>query len=209
MSGFGAAFKAIPSAAVDAAATPAAGTSAEVIWHQLYDTQTYTDAVTTRLEFFTQATNDRTLTNMPTPGILPRFQMMRIYNVCLDVLSIIPVTTSATITGVLNDLALLLIGSNQRPTWTLNISSKDYGPYSLSALHGTGGPDGFGFSGDGAEIIQYARNACWPGWNYMGRVTLREQVPFFVVATWAAAADMTEDKRLRLSFFGVLNRNIQ
>lgn len=209
MTGFGANFNAIPTAAVEAAATPASGSSAEVIWHQLYDTLTFTSGTTTRLEFFTQATNDRTLSNMTTPGILPRFYTLRVHNVTLDVLSIIPVTTSATIDGVLNDLALLLIGANQRPTWTLNISNKDYGPYSLSALHGTGGPDGFGFSSDGAEIIQYARNACWPGWNYMGKVTLREQVPFYVVAQWAATATMTADKRLRMSLFGVLNRNIQ
>lgn len=209
MGGFGAEYRNLPTAAVEAAATPASGQSAEVIWHQLYDTQTYVDATTVRLEFFTTASADRTLTNMPTPGILPRFQVMRLHNVCLDILSVIPVTTSATLTGVLDDLALLLIGSNQRPTWLLNISQKDYGPYSLSALHGTGGPDGFGFSSDGAEIVQYARNATWPGWNYNGRVTLREQVPFFVQVVWAAVADTTADKRLRFSFFGVLNRNIQ
>lgn len=209
MSGFGAAYRNLPTAAVEAAATPSSGQSAEVIWHQLYDTQTFTDNVTTRMEFFTTASNDRTLTNMPTPGILPRFQTMRLHNVCLDILETIPVTTSATLTGVLNDLALLLIGAAQRPTWLLNISSKDYGPYSLSSLHGTGGPDGFGFSSDGAEIVQYARNATWPGWNYMGRMTLREQVPFFMVVQYAATADITADVRFRLSLFGVLNRNIQ
>ena len=209
MSGFGAPIRALPTAVVEANATPQSGNAAEVIWHQLYDTQTYVDNTTARLEFFTQASNDRTITNMSTPGILPRFQTLQMHNVCLDVLSIIPLTTSTTVAGVLNDLALLTIGAAHRPTWTFNLSSKDYGPYSVSALHGTGGPDGFGWGGGATESFQYARNATWPGWNYRGNMTIREQVPFFLAINWAAPVDMSADKRLRLSLFGVLNRNIQ
>jgi hypothetical protein len=206
---FGARYQALSKAAVEARATPNSGNSAEAIWHQLYHSLTYTSGATTRLVFFQDtAGGDKTLSNMETGGALPRPQSLQIHNICVDVLSIIPVTTSATLTGVLNDLALLLFGSAQRPTWTLHISSKAYGPYSLTTLHGTGGPTGFGFSGDGAEIIQFAKNDPDGGWNYFGNVIIPEQVNFDIELNWAAFATMSENKILRVSLFGVLNRRV-
>jgi hypothetical protein len=206
---FGAPFRAVSNAAVEAAATPPSGSSAEAIWHQLYDTQTFTDNSTVRLTFFTNPSADRTLTNMAGGGgTLPRPQTLQIYNITLDILSTIPVTTSATLTGVLNDLALLIFGAAQRPTWTLTISDKSYGPYSLTTLHGTGGPVGFGFSSDGAEIIQFAKNDPAGGWNYRGRVIIPEQANFQFAIDYAATADISEDKRFRVSLFGVLNRRV-
>lgn len=203
---FGTKFRAQSGQAIESRATPPTGGSEEAIWHQIYDTQTYTDNTTTRLTFFQAANADRTLSNMDQGGALPRPQKLQIYNICLDVLSIIPVTTSATLTGVLNDLALLIFGSGQRPTWTLNISQKAYGPYSLTTLGGTGGPTGFGFSGDGAEIIQFAKNDPSGGWNYFGAVIIPEQVNFTTEINWAAVADISENKLIRFSLFGVLNR---
>jgi hypothetical protein len=204
----GARFRALPGATVEANATPPAGNSEEAIWHQIFDTQSFVSGTTTRLVFFQAANADRTLSNMDQGGSLPRPQKLQLYNLCLDVLSVIPVTTSATIDGVLNDLALLIFGANQRPTWTLNISQKAYGPYSLTTLGGTGGPTGFGFSSDGAEIIQFAKNDPSGGWNYFGRLTIPEQVNFSVELNWAATATMTADKRVRFSMFGVQNRRV-
>ena len=210
MAGFGAAFRALPKAAVEAAATPPSGHAQEAIWHQVYDTQTYVDNTTTRLVFF-QATNaDRTLTNLEQGGALPRPQSLQIHNICADFLGAAPVTvTAATVEGILNDIALLMIGSAQRPTWTLNISQKSYGPYSLTVLHGTGGPNGF-LSGTQAAgtTLQYGRNDSSPGWNYFGRVIIPEQVNFNLEVNWAAAANLTADTRIRISLFGVLNRRV-
>lgn len=205
---FGAKFRALPGAAVTAAATPPSGNSQEAIWHQAYDTETYTDNVTTRLVFFQTTKADRTLSNMEQSGSFPKPQSLQIYDVTCDILSIVPVTVSADVTGVLNDLALLLFGSNTRPTWQLNISNKNYGPYSLTVLHGTGGPVGMGWAGATVTGLQYAQNANTPGWNYFGRVIIPEQVNFNVELNWAAAADMTENKRIRVSLFGVLNRRV-
>lgn len=204
----GARFRPLPGATVEANATPPSGNSEESVWHQIYDTQTFTSAATTRLVFFQAANADRTLSNMDQGGALPRPQKLQLYNICLDILSTIPVTTSATIDGVLNDLALLIFGSAQRPTWTLNISQKSYGPYSLTTLGGTGGPTGFGFSSDGAEIIQFAKNDPSGGWNYFGRVTIPEQVNFFTEVNYAATATLTANKLVRFSLFGVLNRRV-
>lgn len=208
MAVLGARFRALPGATVEANATPPSGSAEEAIWHQIYDTQTYVDNTTTRLVFFQAANADRTLSNMDQGGSLPRPQKLQIFNICLDAMSAIPVTTSATLTGALDDLALLIFGSAQRPTWTLNISQKAYGPYSLTTLGGTGGPTGFGFAGDGAEIIQFAKTDPSGGWNYFGRLTIPEQVNFNVEINWAAVAQLTADKLLRVSLFGVLNRRV-
>lgn len=205
---FGAKFLAKSRAQIEQDSTPPSGNSQEAIWAQYYDSQTFTSAATTRLTFFTTASNDRTITNLETPGVLPRPVSLQVHNVCLDIMSVIPVTTSATIDGVLNDLALLIFGSGQRPTWTLTISSKAYGPYSLTTLHGTGGPVGFGFSSDGAEIIQFAKNDPAGGWNYFGRIIIPEQVPFNVVVDYAATATLSGNKIFRLSLFGVANRRV-
>ena len=199
-------FRALPGSTVEANATPPSGGAEEAIWHQIYDSQTFTDNVTTRMVFFQAANADRTLSNMDQGGALPRPQKLQIYNVCCDILSTIPVTTSATLTGALNDLALLIFGLAQRPTWTLNISQKAYGPYSLTALGGTGGPVGFIGSSDGAEILQYAKNDPSVGWNYFGRVIIPEQVNFNTEINYAATADISENKLFRFSLFGVLNR---
>lgn len=210
MAGFGARFRALPKAAVEAAATPPSGNAQEAIWHQLYDTQTFTSAATTVMTFFANTNADKTLSNLEQGGTLPRPQSLQIYDITLDIMLAAPVSTAAGgVAGVLNDLALLLLGSGQRPTWTLSISSKNYGPYSLTTLHGTGGPTGFGWGTFTAEeSIQFAKNDPGAGWNYFGRVIIPEQVSFGLTINYAATATLTGDARFRASLFGVLNRRV-
>jgi hypothetical protein len=209
---FGAPFRALPGAAVQSAATPPSGTSEEAIWDQRYDTQLFTSAATVNLNFFQVTNADRTLSNMGQGGTLPSPWSLQIHMITMDILSIIPVTinAAAAVTGVLDDLALLIFSSNARPTWTLTINEKQYGPYSLTLLHGTGGPVGFndGTQAAGASV-QYAYNTTVPGWNYFGRVIILTQNPFNLNMTWAAAPTLTGNKRIRASLFGVLNRKVQ
>lgn len=206
--GFGTPFNPKSNAVVTAQATPPSGNSQESIWHQLYDTQLFTSGTTTSQQFFLSPGVDPTLSNMTQAGTLASPQTMQIYDITLDVLSILPVSViAATVVGSLNDLALLIFGSNQRPTWTLNISQKAYGPYSLTVLHGTGGPSGFGW-GAAANSYQYAKNCDTPGWNYYGRISILQQMQFSVQLNWAATATLTENKQLRVSMFGVLNRRV-
>lgn len=204
--GFGAPFRAKSRAQIQSAVTPASGKAQESIWHCLYDTQTYVDNTTTRLTFFQTTNVDPTLSNMEAGGQLPSPQSFEIHNICLDLLPGVGISTSATTTGNGDDMALLLLTG--RPVWTLTISQKAYGPYPLTSLHGTGGPQVFGFSSDGAEILQYARNDPSPGWNYFGRIIIPEQVGFKIDVVFAAAQNLTADVRLRLAMFGVLNRRI-
>lgn len=188
--------------------SPGSGGDVENVWWQFFDSQTYVDNTTTSLTFFNQQNADRTLTNMPVGGVLAFPQTLRIHNVCLDVLSAIPVTTSATLTGALDDLSLLIFSSGARPTWQLNIGGKLYGPFSLTTLGGTGGPNGFGFSSDGAEIIQWARNDPHVGWDFCGQLVILPMVDFNVQLNWAAAANLTADKILRVSLCGPLTRRV-
>jgi hypothetical protein len=203
-------FKAATRAQLRAASTPPSGASPEAIWHQFYDTQTYTDATTTRLTFFQSTNVDATITNMPAAGQLPDPQWLSIYNVTLDFLNEGPTVSSAgAATGQLNDVSLLLMVG--RPTWTLNISDKRYGPYSLSALHGTGAPAGNVGGGSGAAndfTIQYGHNALNPGWNYSGTLIIPPKTNWNVEVVWSGAQDLTGDVKLRLSLFGILSRRV-
>lgn len=214
MAGFGAPFRALPGPAVTAAATPPSGMSEEAIWDQRYDTQPFTSATTTRLTFFTTINPDRTLTNMQQAGTLPSPWALQIHMITADYLFEAPVSTAATgVDGVLNDLASLILSSGARPTWTLNINNKDYGPYSLTVLHGTGGPQGWGWGG-AIETNQFARNTEIPGWNYFGRVIILTQAPFYLTTEWANPVTLTHaaaesDPFIRVSLFGVLNRRVQ
>lgn len=209
---FGAHFTPLTNDQVRQLAQPPSGNAAECIYHQYYDTQTYTSATTqAALKFFAAPTGDATLSNLPQGGQLPAPQLFQIYDVCCDILPVTPVSVSATATavGILNDMALILFGSAQRGTWLINVSNKNYGPYSLTTLHGTGGPTGWGwaYGTAAAEAFQYGRNDPSPGWNYLGRMIIPEQVNFYVQLDWAATATLSAGNPLiRISLFGVLNR---
>jgi len=203
-------FKAATRAQLRSRSTPPSGASPEAIWHQFYDTQTYTDNSTTRLQFFQTTNVDATITNMPAAGQLPDPQWLSIYNITLDFLNAGPTGNSTiAITGQLNDLSLLLMVG--RPTWTLTISDKRYGPYSLSSLHGTGAPTGNVSAGGGAAndvTAQYGHNALNPGWNYNGTLIIPPKTNFTIEVNWAAAQDTTGDVKLRMSLFGILSRRV-
>jgi len=217
MFGFGIPFTPETLAQVTRKGTPKAGDGSEVIWYQLYDTLSYVSATTVALNFYQNPSSDDTLSNLAQGGQLPASQSLQIHQCCLDILSILPVTldTAAgplTTAGVLNDLSLLLFGSLTRPIWTLFISNKAYGPYSLTVLHGTGGPTGWGYGSSIATSsgsIQFAKNDPGAGWNYWGNLIITQQANFNLAVKWAAAATLTADKRLRMSLFGVLNRRVQ
>lgn len=216
MTVFGANFKAYSADQLEKMATPPSGSSEQAIWDQRFDSLTYTSAVDTLRKFFANINADTTLSNMEAQGMFPKPQVLQIHNICCDVLAIIPVsiTTAAgapTAPGALSDIALLLMGSAQRPTWTLRIQNKDYGPYSVTLLGGTGGPTGWGWGSSIATNSgswQYGRNDPSNGWNYFGRIIIPSMANFSLSLNWATAATMTENKIIRISLLGVLNRAI-
>jgi len=189
-------------------AIPPSGRSPEAIWHVAYDTKTYTDNTTVSLNFFDSANvGVLDLSNMEVGGQFPAPQVFNIHGIMLDAWTALPVSTSATATGNINDLYLLMFVG--RPRWTLTIQQKNYGPYPLSTLHGTGAPVAFGFSSDGAEILQVVSTDRSPGWNYNGSITIPSQTAFQFNITWAAAQDLTADWRLRVCMSGKLSRAVK
>lgn len=205
-------------AQVTAKGTPIAGDGSEVIFHQMFDTQQYVSATTTKLSFFSKASDDTTITNLEQPSQLPDPQTLQIYNITCDILPVTPVTLQTavgplTTAGVLTDMANLLMSAGARPTWTLTISNKTYGPYSLTALHGTGGPDGVGYGsslGTSSGSIQYARNTTTDGWNYWGNIILTQRASFSVKLNWATAVTLGTDlPYIRISMFGIMNRAVK
>jgi hypothetical protein len=200
--------RARPRAAVLAAATPPSGRSQEAIWHQLYDTQTYLAAGVTTLNFGL-VNVDKTLSNFEANNQLPAPQSMQLYNICCD---IFPTTAglsnnvAPTAVGNLNDMQKILFQA--RPTWTLGISGKNYGPYSLTDLHGTGGPGGF-IAGAEVTLVQHARNDVSPGWNYCGSIIIPEQTTFtFTINFQGVLVPVAVDHFIRISLFGVLQRRV-
>ncbi len=200
--------RALPFRSENAKAIPRSGRDPEAIWHLIYDTKTYVDATTLTLNFF-DATNvgNETLTNMEIGAQFPAPQVFDIHGIFCDLWTALPVSTSATTTGDLNDLGLLLYVG--RPMWTLTLQQKKYGPYPLVTLHGLGGPTGFGWSSDGVEILQYARNDPSPGWNYNGSVTIPAQTAFQFQIRWNATQDLTADWLIRIAMTGKLSRAVK
>lgn len=208
---FGAHFTPMTNEEVENLAKPPTGGIAECIYHQYYDSQLFTSATTLTQSFFKTSNTDNTITNLPQGGQLPAPQLFQIYDVTCDILPITPVSSLAVAdsTGILNDMGLMLFGGGQRGTWLINISNKNYGPYSLTTLHGTGGPTGWGWAYGTAAAIsrQFARNDPSPGWNYLGRMIIPQQVNFYIELDWAAVSTLAAgNPYVRISLFGVLNR---
>jgi hypothetical protein len=199
-------FNAATRAQLQRRATPSSGQGPEAIWHQFYDTQNYLTAATTRLQFFGVTNVDRTLSNMPAAGQLPDPQYLSIYQITCDFLTQ-NTSDAGAVLGQLNDQMLLqLVG---RGTFTLTISDKTYGPYSLTCLHGTGGPVGGVDAGTLAVGAQWATNSLSAGWNYNGTIIIPPKVNFGIELVWGAAQATTlATLPIRISVFGILSRRV-
>lgn len=207
---FGRKFKAASRSRLQQAVTPPSGNSPEAIWHEFYDTQEYVDVATTSLTFFQNTNVDATRSNMESQGQLPEPQYFSIFQITLDILpksDALFVTTGAVGVGAINDIGKLLMSG--RPTWTLRIASKDYGPYSGTLLHGTGGVSGYGWGTEAAGTgVQFAQNINTAGWSYEGSLIIPPKQAFNVKMNWAAAQDLTRNYELRLGLHGILSRRV-
>lgn len=211
--GFGVRFKAANRAQLRVRSTPLSGASPEAIWWQFYDTQNYPLAGVINLNFFTGVNNDRTLSNMQAAGQFPDPQWLTLYDITLDLLTGPTVVSASppTEAGQLNDHSIIL--KVARGTWTLSISDKRYGPFSLTLLHGTGGPVGDIFAsvlGAGpSAVAQYANNTLSPGWNYAGSLIIPPKTNFaYEVQFQPVLQPVSVITPLRLSQHGILSRRV-
>lgn len=202
-------FRARPFAQVNAQAIPPSGRSPEAIWHVAYDTQTFASTSTTSLDFFSAINADKSLSNMEAAGQFPAPQAFEMHTIAADLWpSATPVTTDAATAGAANDIYLLMFVG--RPRWTFTLQQKAYGPYPLSVLHASGGPEAFISSTVATSSQQIGRNMPHGGWNYQGTITIPAQTSFQFNVTWAAAQTLkVTNWLLRIGLFGVLSRAVK
>ena len=206
--GFGTKIRAIPRAAVLAKATPPSGASQEAIWDQRFDTQLYPTTGVRTLSFFGAVNNDKTLSNMEAAAQFPAPQSFQIFDIALDLFpAAAGISSTATSAGNVDDMQKILFQA--RPVWTLSISNKQYGPYSATVLHGTGGPQGFIASTVATVAIEHARNEVNPGWTYQGSIIIPEQTSFaFTIQFQNTLVPVVVDHYLRVSLFGIQQRRV-
>jgi len=192
-------------------ATPQNPNQPEVIPWILYDTQTYTSASSTTLAFFQSVQTDKSLGNMEGAGQLPDPQFFEIYRIGMDIL-FRPSFSTATVnpaTGPLDDIAQLVLSG--RGNFILAISNKNYGPFPLSFLHGSGGPTGF-MSGTyvATNEREYANNGIFDGgYPLNGALVLPPKVGFSIVINWPAALTLANGNTpIRVWMAGPLYRRV-
>lgn len=176
----------------------------------LYDSQTYTSAATTTLNFFQTQQNDRTLSNLLQGGALTDPNYFEIYNLGFDILQDGSAVVGVTEVGIADDVQkLMLVG---RPIFTLTIQDKNYGPFPLSFLHTSGGVQASIAAGNTAATgnIQFANNS-FPdgGWNWRGSVIIQPKVGFSVQVQWTAAQTLAAGNPVvRFWMAGALHRAV-
>lgn len=200
-------------AQLDRAANPQAAGESEVIPHILYDTQSFTTAVTVNASYFQALQNDKTLGNVPGPGQLPDPYYMVVEYVTADFL-IIPATGTKAAFTPLSDMAEMLI--TQRATFTMVINDKSYGPYPLASCHGLGGVNAQlaleGATADpGAGVFNANNGAPGSGGFFVGGAwVISPKVGYSLTINLAAAPTLGAGPvRVRMGLVGTLYRAVR
>jgi len=178
------------------------GASEAVAW-AFHDTATYTSATTTQLTYFTTTRATRNLSNLSPAGTIPDPQFFEVYGFNCDVLI-------GSVATTLADIQQLLFGDGTTgvggPIFTFTYADKQYGPWALSLLHGTGGATGYGNT---AAATEYGNNSIPDGGFYQdGAICLAPNQSFSARIDWGAAVTLTADVDIRVTMAGVLHRRV-
>jgi hypothetical protein len=175
----------------------------------LFDTQTYLDASTTELTFFGTAQANATLSNMAQGGSLGMGNYFSIDHITVDLWPDAgwTTTTAGGVAGLADDIGLLLYQG--RPVYTLTLDNKPYGQWPLLAAGGMGGVSVFGYGTFTAEeSLQFGQVKC--GGHYIGQsLVIPPLVNWNFRVQWAAAQNLTDDYRVRLSLHGTRYRKVR
>jgi hypothetical protein len=169
----------------------------------LYDTQIYTDNVTTRLNFFLGTQASIVDGNMETGGQLPGQKQFMVRGIGVEILP--PLNTSATTTPMIDVIALVHHGAMR-----LNIGSKSYNEWPLFLLSAGGGTYGSPYTA--GATVTYGSNgipdprACY---GLARPLLLTSSLNFSAQIEWAAALNITANVRVRVLLKGELGRPIQ
>lgn len=203
--------KAKPRQVLAVQANPEAANQPEALPWVLYDTQPWTTAVTFNTTHFGAQQNDPTLSNMEGPGQLPDPQFFEIWYWGVDFLlaSINAAAPAATVSHWADIIQFLW---TQRGTWEFNISNKKTGQFPLSFMHGSGGPQGFGY-GNSATTARFEYGNNGPadgGFCTAGAITIPPKLGFNVILRTFAAPTLTAGSPLNVRTWmaGVLHRRV-
>lgn len=180
-----------------------------------FDTQTYPAAGINELVYFVTppAAGDVTLSNWVQAGTLPDPMFFAIYGIQADIFSAAaPFATTAAggPTGAIDDMGL--IDFVARGVLTVRLSQKDYGPWPLTAFHGTGGPVGFGWGTFTAEeSIQYANHGIFDGGGWIGgSIIIPPKTDFSIrIRFQPTLIPVTVAKNIRVTMTGTLYRAVK
>lgn len=183
---------------------PTKGGQSEALYWELFDTATYADNATTRLEFFTTARGNPRLSNLQGRG-LPTPQYFEIYYVNLDVLQAPGNTDNyGDYWRLINGTGVAGAGT---PTWTWDLANKQTGQFPLRGLKGLGGITGFSTR----AATEYANNGTGFGgtFNFDGAMVIPPNQTFSIILDWPVPVNLSVGNvDLQVTMCGVLHRRV-
>jgi hypothetical protein len=184
----------------------------EVIPHILYDTQTYTDNVTTTLEFFSSIPANESVSNVNPPRVLANPNSFLIQNI--GIFFPVQLTTTdqgaadAAIPSPFNDI-LLLVNTG---ICKLTIGSKPYGPWPMYRLPISTYPK-LNVAAAGAEaanLLTGYGNTDGPLYALVPNLLIAPMQQFSLQLSWpAGAVNLLTDRSIKVILDGQLARAIQ
>lgn len=182
----------------------------EVIPDQLWDTQTYDDNVTTRLDFFQNVAANQSLSNMTQPGFLPNPQAFLVE--CIRLYYRITYATvdqggAAALASALNDI--VLIQNTGRAT--LTIGNKQYGPWRLWTMPANAGLviNNAAAGGEAANLVSQYGFTSGREWALFPALMMSPMQNFHLTMEWPAAIDTSADLVIEVLFDGKRSRAVQ
>ncbi len=199
-------------AALDEMANPTFPNQPEVVPWQLFDTAAIATASAGPFVLFQASNVDKTLSNMEGPGQLPDPQYLIVDYAACDFL-IVPVATviANEPNGAWADLANLQ--HTCRMTFTLNMSNKRYGPFSITMTASTGGPTGAGYgwgtaaAGNSVALVLSGRPGTG-GFPFCGSVVIPPKIGFDITLNLGVACTLAATRNVRFSLVGPLYRRV-
>lgn len=185
----------------------------EVVPHILYDTQTYTDNVTTILEFFSSIPANESISNVNPPRVLPNPNSFLIQCISVHIPIQLTVTDEGAAAAALptpgNDVNLLITSGILK----LTIGSKPYGPWPLFRLPVSTGFKFSGISSAGAEAANLVTDFGMtegPLYSLIPNLLIAPLQQFSVTLSWpAGAVDLLANRSIKVLLDGQLSRAIQ
>lgn len=183
----------------------------EVIPHILYDTQTYTTAVTTVLPFFTSVPANDSVSNVNPPSVLPSpesFLIKTIFWMVPNQLETIDQGAAGNLASQFNDIILLANTGICR----LTIGDKPYGPWPLYRLPCSTFPKAAlaAAGAEAANLVSAYGNTDGPMYPLLPPLLIAPLQKFRVSLEWPAGAVATAASRsIKVGLDGQLSRGIQ